>query len=53
MSAVKIPKGSFLVSFDVESLCTNISQEGGLEAMQYFLEIQREDLPVEFFICLN
>ena len=36
-----LPENTLLVTFDVESLYTNIPHEGGIEAMEYFL-LQRD-----------
>lgn len=53
LSDMNIPKESFLVSFDVESLYTNIPHEGGIEAMSYFLEPQKDNLPVKILLELS
>ena len=36
-----LPENTLLVTFDVESLYTNIPHEGGIEAMEHFL-LQRD-----------
>ncbi len=36
--AVTLPTDSFLVTFNVETMFTNIPHEGGIEAMLHFLK---------------
>ena len=49
---MSIPQNAFLVSFDVESLYTNIPHEDGLAAMSFFLSTN-DEVPSEFLLSLT
>ncbi|KAL2083743.1 hypothetical protein ACEWY4_021516 [Coilia grayii] len=53
LTDISMPGGSFLVSFDVEALYTNIPHDGGLEAMDFYLQTKKDELPVEFLMTLT
>ncbi|KAL2080587.1 hypothetical protein ACEWY4_024380 [Coilia grayii] len=46
-------RNAFLVTFDVESLYTNIPHEGGLQAMDYYLMSKKDTLPAELLMELT
>ena len=45
-----VPERYFLVSFDVESLYTNIPHEDGLEAMDFYITPKNDTLQVELLM---
>ena len=49
---VTIPHGAYLVTFDVESLYTNIPHEDGLAAMSFYLGT-KDDMPSDFLLALT
>ncbi|XP_063077568.1 uncharacterized protein LOC134467623 [Engraulis encrasicolus] len=53
LSNITIPDNVYLVTFDVESLYTNIPHEGGLEAMAHYLESQDDGLPTELLLNMT
>lgn len=53
LSDITVPDNAYLVTFDVESLYTNIPHEGGLEAMAHYLTSHDDGLPVELLLKMT
>lgn len=53
LSDIYVPDKTFLVTFDVESLYTNIPHVGGLEALNFYLTPKKDTLPVELLMELT
>ncbi len=53
LTQIIMPENSFLVTFDVEALYTNIPHGGGLEAMDFYLEPRKDALPAELLMILT